>query len=84
MKASTQKKEQATPGSCARLIRDIHTPHEALDNVSPNNIYAGRKEAILQKRREKKRLTLERRKKYNLQRINHSPNYSQSAKNPDL
>ena len=84
MEASTQKQEQATPGSGAKLIQDIHTPHEALDTVSPNNVYVGRKEAILQKRREKKRLTLERRKKYNLQHINHSPNYSQSAKNPDL
>jgi transposase InsO family protein len=61
-----------------------NTPHEALDNVSPNDVYAGRKEAILQKRREKKRLTLERRKKYNLQHINHSPNYRHSAKYPDL
>jgi len=42
------------------------TPHESLDNVSPNDVYAGRKEEILEKRREKKRLTLERRKQYNL------------------
>jgi transposase InsO family protein len=42
------------------------TPHESLDNVSPNDVYAGRKEAILQQRKEKKRLTLERRKQYNL------------------
>ena len=42
------------------------TPHEALKNVSPNDVYAGRKEGILQKRSEKKQLTLERRKKYNL------------------
>jgi putative transposase len=42
------------------------TPHESLDNVSPNDVYAGRKEAVLEKRREKKRLTLERRKQYNL------------------
>jgi putative transposase len=45
------------------------TPHESLDNVSPNDVYAGRKEAVLEKRREKKRLTLERRKRYNLSRI---------------
>lgn len=44
------------------------TPHEALDNVPPNDVYAGRKEEILQKRQEKKRLTLERRKQYNLSR----------------
>ena len=41
-------------------------PHESLNNVSPNDVYAGRKEEILQKRAEKKRLTLERRKMYNL------------------
>jgi transposase InsO family protein len=44
------------------------TPHESLDNVSPNDVYAGRKEEILQKRREKKKLTLEKRKQYNLSR----------------
>jgi transposase InsO family protein len=42
------------------------TPHEALNNVSPNDVYAGRKEAILQKRREKKHLTMQRRRQYNL------------------
>ncbi len=41
------------------------TPHEALSNVSPNDVYAGRKEAILRKRKEKKQLTMQRRKKYN-------------------
>jgi len=44
------------------------TPHESLDNVSPNDVYAGRKEVILKKRQIKKRLTLERRKQYNLTR----------------
>ena len=39
------------------------TPHEVLENVSPNDVYAGRKEVALQRREEKKRLTLERRKK---------------------
>lgn len=42
------------------------TPHESLGNVSPNDVYADRKEEILKKRQEKKRLTLERRKAYNL------------------
>ncbi|MBI3008981.1 MAG: DDE-type integrase/transposase/recombinase [Candidatus Omnitrophica bacterium] len=51
------------------------TPHEALKNVSPNDVYAGRKEVILQKRLEKKRLTLERRKRYNLI-INYDQNQS--------
>ena len=43
------------------------TPHESLANVCPSDVYAGRKEAILQKRKEVKRLTLERRKRYNLE-----------------
>lgn len=41
-------------------------PHESLSNVSPNDVYAGRKEEVLARRAEKKRLTLERRKLYNL------------------
>ncbi len=49
-----------------------NTPHEALNNVSPNDVYAGRKEEILARRREKKRLTLEHRKRYNLNTKNHS------------
>ena len=50
------------------------TPHESLGNVSPNDVYAGRKEEILKRRQEKKRLTLEHRKKYNLEgrNINHN------------
>ena len=58
------------------------TPHESLCNVSPNDVYAGRKEVILKTRQEKKRLTLERRKEYNLgQNINQNnhPNRYQSA-----
>ncbi len=50
------------------------TPHESLSNVSPNDVYAGRKEDILQKRQEKKQLTLERRKKYNLEGKNANQN----------
>lgn len=55
------------------------TPHESLDNVSPNDVYAGRKEAILQKRQEKKRLTLERRKKYNLEGRQSDPDQAKST-----
>ncbi len=58
------------------------TPHESLDNVSPNDVYAGRKEEILKKRQEKKRLTLERRKQYNLSgniNQNNGPKQHQSA-----
>ena len=49
-------------------------PYESLANVSPGDVYAGRKEVILQKRQEKKRLTLERRKQYNLSRRNINQN----------
>jgi transposase InsO family protein len=49
-----------------------NTPHEAHSNVSPNDVYVGRKEEILARRREKKRLTLEHRKKYNLNQTDHS------------
>ena len=55
------------------------TPHESLDNVSPNDVYAGRKEAILQQRKEKKQLTLERRKKYNLNMKNKDPDHHEFA-----
>jgi len=49
-----------------------HTPHKSLKNVSPYDVYLGRKEEILRKRREKKLLTFELRKRYNLGRINWS------------
>ena len=52
------------------------TPHESQANVCPNDVYAGRKEVVLQKRQEKKRLTLERRKKYNLEGRNANQNNS--------
>ena len=57
------------------IDRYNRTPHEGLQNVSPNDVYAGRKEAILQNRAQKKVLTMERRRHYNL--IN--PNRAQSA-----
>jgi hypothetical protein len=41
-------------------------PHTALSNVIPRDVYTGRKEEILRKRAEKKKLTLERSKRYNL------------------
>ncbi len=58
------------------------TPHESLDNVSPNDVYAGRKEEILQRRKEKKRLTLERRKEYNLSPNNQNPDRHQAVNLP--
>jgi transposase InsO family protein len=42
------------------------TPHEALKNVSPNDVYAGKKEEVLRARAEKKAKTLARRKAINL------------------
>ncbi len=54
------------------------TPHESLNNVSPNDVYAGRKEEILKRRLEKKRLTMERRKKYNLEGKNINQNTAQN------
>ena len=57
-----------------------NTPHEALQNVSPNDVYAGRQEEILQRRKEKKILTMVRRKKYNLRSANNDPNHGHSAK----
>ena len=58
------------------------TPHESLDNVSPDDVYAGRKEEILERRKEKKRLTLERRKQYNLNPNNQSPDRHRIANSP--
>ena len=43
------------------------TPHTALKNVSPNDVYAGRQEDILKRRFELKRITLEKRKRENLE-----------------
>ena len=48
------------------ITRYARTPHTALSNVSPIDVYLGRKEAILKKRADKKRLTLEHRRIYNM------------------
>jgi RNA-directed DNA polymerase len=45
------------------------TPHEMLGNVSPADVYAGKREEILKRRAELKRLTIARRKQYNLARL---------------
>jgi len=50
------------------------TSHESLNNVSPNDVYAGKKKAILRERHEKRILTVRRRKQYNLETHNNSPN----------
>jgi len=43
-----------------------NTPHTSLHNVSPADVYAGRMKEILERREKLKKLTLERRKAYNL------------------
>lgn len=52
------------------IISYAMTPHTALNNVSPKDVYAGKREEILIKRAEKKRLTLARRKLYNMRENN--------------
>ena len=55
------------------------TPHESLDNVTPNDVYAGRNEAILQRNGEKKTIALKRRKQYNLNMKNKGPDHHKVA-----
>ena len=49
-----------SPGELRKVLDEAiaiynRAPHEALNNVSPNDVYAGRKEVVLQRRQEKKR-----------------------------
>ena len=76
-----------SPGELKKALDEAiaiynRTPHEALANVSPNDVYAGRKEVVLQRRQEKKRLTLESRKQYNLNTKNEHPGQPQNANSP--
>ena len=48
------------------ITRYARTPHKSLSNVSPIDVYLGRKEEILKKRAAKKALTLAKRRLYNL------------------
>jgi transposase InsO family protein len=60
-----------SPDELQAALRDTvkkynQTPHSSHKNVSPADVYAGRKEEILKRRADLKKLTLERRKAYNL------------------
>lgn len=61
-----------SPGELEETIRRVverynATPHGAHQNVSPNDVYDGRKEEILERRKAKKEWTLARRKMVNLE-----------------
>jgi transposase InsO family protein len=58
--------EELKHGIDEAIVRYARTPHTALQNVSPIDVYTGRRQEILKRRAEKKRLTLERRKLYNM------------------
>lgn len=73
-----------SPGELRKAFDEViaiynRPPHEILDSVSPNDMYAGRKAVVLQRRQEKKRLTLERRKQYNLNMKKEHPDQPQDA-----
>jgi putative transposase len=62
-----------SPGELQKAIDEFFetynaTPHEGLKNVSPNDVYDGKRDEILARRAEIKRRSLERRKQYNLGR----------------
>jgi len=62
-----------TPEELRKAIADAFEaynarPHEGLKNVAPNDVYAGRKEEILKRRAELKKVTMERRRLYNAQK----------------
>lgn len=59
--------EELTKALTDSIMRYNITPHEALKNVSPNDVYEGRQEEILKRREEKKRWTLARRRILNLE-----------------
>ena len=52
------------------------TPHEALKNVSPNDVYAGRKDEVLERRAKIKLETMARRYAYNMARTPESQRIS--------
>jgi len=66
----------ASPDELRRTMRDFiayynhRRYHEAIGNVTPANVYYGRREEILRRREEQKQRTIEQRLRYNLGRWN--------------
>ena len=73
-----------SPDELERAIREAierynSTPHEALKNVSPDDVYAGRQQEILERREKKKSWTIARRKIVNLEMGEKSYNQAGTA-----
>ncbi len=72
MKNVVRLENHYSPGELERAIARFvayynhERVHEAIGNVTPDDMYHGRQRAILSRREKIKRLTLERRKKENL------------------
>jgi hypothetical protein len=66
-------------GKAKRLLENLSHPVKIQSVLPALDVYTGRKKAILQQRKEKKRLTLERRKQCNLYPNNKTPDQCQVA-----
>lgn len=67
VKLITWQSPSELEGEIASFINHYNTSryHESLGNVNPDDVYYGRREAIIQKRKEVKVRTLKRRKEQN-------------------